>query len=419
MTKGTAFDAKTAAAILKTVIMLLTAAFFPGVSVLAGDLYVSTVLTDACFTSGIEGPACDGDGMLYAVNYRSQGAIGMVTPGGDCSLFVDLPAGSVGNGIRFDSRGDMFIADYTAHNVLRVDMETREVSVFAHESAMSQPNDLAITGSDILFASDPDWKNGTGRIWRIDNDGAVTLLSENPGTTNGIEVCPGDSILYVVERSSHSGGTADNKILAYDLGAEGDISNMRTLVRLADGHIDGMRCDVDGNIYAARPSTGKVTKVSPAGEVLLEVVLHGNGCTNIAFGGADGCTCYVTVAGTGRIETFRAERPGRSWRLFRERKPLAVLSPAGEEPEPISLSQPYPNPFNPETTIEFSLARPEEVELAVFNTVGQKVSILARGFFHPGAHCLTWNAAGMPAGVYFCRMRSGSVSLVKKMMLLR
>ena len=67
-------------------------------------LFVSSVLTDpGLFTGGIEGPACDADGILYVVNYDRQGTIGAVTPAGETSLFVELPNDSVGNGIRFDS----------------------------------------------------------------------------------------------------------------------------------------------------------------------------------------------------------------------------------------------------------------------------------------------------------------------------
>jgi sugar lactone lactonase YvrE len=80
--------------------------------------------------------------------------------------------------------------------------------------------------------------------------------------------------------------------------------------------MDGMRCDVDGNLYVTRWGKGTVVKVSPQGELLLEVELAGKNCTNIAFGGPDGCTCYVTVADRGNVETFRVERPGRAWQLF-------------------------------------------------------------------------------------------------------
>jgi len=178
------------------------------------ELFTAKVLTEpGLFTSGIEGPACDKDGNIYAVNFQTQGTIGKTTPDGDCSLFVELPEGSTGNGIRFNSNGEMLIADYTKHNILKVDMDTKEISVFAHEPKMNQPNDIAITSTDILFASDPNWKDSTGNIWRIDKDGKVALLESGMGTTNGVEVSPGDKILYVNE-------SIQRNIWAYDLSPE-------------------------------------------------------------------------------------------------------------------------------------------------------------------------------------------------------
>ena len=100
------------------------------------------------FTNGCEGPGVDKDGNVYAVNFAREGTIGKVSPDGKPELFVELPQGSTGNGIRFDSKGNMFVADYTGHNVLKVDMNTKNVSVFAHEPTMSQPNDIAIDSKD-------------------------------------------------------------------------------------------------------------------------------------------------------------------------------------------------------------------------------------------------------------------------------
>ena len=274
------------------------------------ELFVSQEFTPVDgFTSGIEGPACDVAGNLYAVNYERQHTIGKVTPDGTASVFVELPTGSIGNGIRFGSQGFMFIADYTNHNVLKVDMDTREINVHAHEPTMNQPNDLAIGANDILYASDPNWAESTGQIWRVDTDGLITLLEADMGTTNGIEVSHDEKVLYVNE-------SAQRNIWAYDLSSDGEISNKRLLIQFPDFNMDGMRCDVEGNLYVTRHGKGTVAKLSPAGEVLLEVQLTGKLCTNIAFGGPDGCTCYVTMADRGNVEVFRADLPGRSWQLF-------------------------------------------------------------------------------------------------------
>lgn len=273
------------------------------------ELFVSQEFTPVNgFTSGIEGPACDADGNLYAVNYERQHTIGKVTPDGEASVFVELPKGSIGNGIRFNSKGYMFIADYTNHNVLKVDMDTREISVHAHEPDMNQPNDLAIGANDILYASDPNWGESTGQIWRIGTNGKVTLLEADMGTTNGIEVGSDEKTLYVNE-------SVQRNVWVYDLSDFGEVSNKRLLIQFPDFGMDGMRCDVEGNLYVTRHGKGTIAKLSPEGEVLLEVELAGKNCTNIAFGGLDGRTCYVTMADRGNVEVFHADLPGRSWQL--------------------------------------------------------------------------------------------------------
>src|SRR3954453_16356635 len=119
----------------------------------SGELYKSSDLTAVnSFTSGAEGPAVDKGGNLYAVNYSKEGTIGKITPAGNSSIFIELSNASVGNGVRFNSKGEMLIADYTNHNILRVEMTTKQLSVYAHDSTMNQPNDIAIDSKDRLYA---------------------------------------------------------------------------------------------------------------------------------------------------------------------------------------------------------------------------------------------------------------------------
>ena len=273
------------------------------------DVVKSSLFTPANgFTSGVEGPAVDKAGRLHAVNFGKQGTIGQITPDGKASVFVELPEGSIGNGIRFSKRGDMFIADYPKHNILKVVMGTKKLSVFANEPRMNQPNDIAIDSKDRLYASDPNWKENTGNIWRIDTDGKVTLLEANMGTTNGIDVSPDNKTLYVNE-------SAQRKVWAYDLSADGQISNKRLLIEFPDFGMDGMRCDTKGNLYIVRYGKGTVAKLSPTGKVLQEIQLIGKKPTNIAFGGKDGRTAYVTLQDQGNLETFRVDTPGQEWAM--------------------------------------------------------------------------------------------------------
>jgi len=281
------------------------------------ELYVSRDLTPTDEFEAAEGPAVSADGTLYAVNLQRRGTIASVSPEGNSQVFLELPDGSIGNGIRFDSRGAMLIADYTNHNVLRVDMAAGTIDTLAHEPAMCQPNDLAIGADDRVYASDPDWGASTGQLWRIDPDGSVALLEGGMGTTNGVEISPDERTLYVNE-------SVQRNVWAYDLSAQGEVSNKRLLVRFDDFGMDGMRCDTLGNLYITRHGKGTVAKLSPAGELLREIELTGKQPTNIAFGGPDGCTAYVTVHDRGNIETFRVETPGRSWALLQQQRPSAV-----------------------------------------------------------------------------------------------
>ena len=271
------------------------------------ELFKSSVFTPVnSFTSGVEGPAVDKSGNLYAVNFNHQGTIGQVTPEGIAKVFIELPGGSIGNGIRFDSWGNMLIADYTNHNVLKVEMATKMVSVFAHEPRMHQPNDIAIDSKDRIYASDPDFKAGNGRIWRIDTNAKVTLLDSLQGPANGIEISADEKTLYV---------NAVPKVWAYDLLPTGDVTNKHLLIEFADFGMDGMRCDVKGNLYIARFGKGTVVKVSPDGKILQEITLTGKRPTNVAFGGKDGCTVYVTLQDQGNIESFLTDFPGREWKM--------------------------------------------------------------------------------------------------------
>jgi sugar lactone lactonase YvrE len=238
--------------------------------------------------------------VLYAVNFSEQGTIGTVDLSGKASLYVRLPEGSVGNGIRFDKAGYMYIADYPKHNILKVNPTTREIIVFAHEPAMNQPNDIAISQvSEIIYASDPNWKESTGKLWMVDRKGGVHLLEENMGTTNGIEVSPDGKTLYVNESVSRI-------IWRYDIKSDGTVSNKSQLIKFDDFGMDGMRCDKWGNLFVTRHAKGTVVILSPKGKLLKEIPLKGKLCSNIALKiKGKKVEAFVTMADRGCFEYFK------------------------------------------------------------------------------------------------------------------
>lgn len=270
----------------------------------AQELYTAADLTaEHAFTNNCEGPAVDEAGNLYVVNFGQDGTIAIIRPGKAPELFLTLPGGSTGNGLRFDKSGDLFVADFTGHNVLKVDMKTKAVMVVAHSEEFYSPNDVAISNSGILFESDPSWKENKGNIWRLTTDGRLTKLESGMGTTNGIEVSPDDKLLYVNESNQR-------KIWVYDLDKAGNISNKRLFASFPDFGLDGMRCDAKGNLYVTRYDKGVVALFNPAGLLLREVQMKGKKTSNVTFGGRDGRTVYVTLQDRGCIEYFRVEEKG-------------------------------------------------------------------------------------------------------------
>jgi len=255
-------------------------------------------VTENTFTKGVEGPTFY-KGYLYAVNFAKQGTIGKVDQLGKANLFIKLPNDSVGNGLQFDSQGNLYIADYVNHNILKVPANSHSVEVFAHNSDMNQPNDIAITKRGALFASDPNWANSTGKLWRINADGSTQLLEDNMGTTNGVAVNSDNSKLYVNE-------SVQRVIWQYDLDSELNISNKQPLIKFDDHGMDGMRVDNRGNIYVARYGAGVVLKISPTGKILQTYILKGQHPTNVAFNDEQ-TKLFVTMQKRGAIEVVDLE----------------------------------------------------------------------------------------------------------------
>lgn len=272
----------------------------------AQELYKTKDLTkEKMFSVNIEGPNVDKAGRLFVVNYQRDGTIGKVnTKDGSAEIFVSLPDSSVGNSIQFNSKGHMFLPDFKGHNVLEVDPATKKVSIYVHSDQFHQPNDLCINSKDQIYASDPDWKNSAGQLWRIDKGGKPVLLETNMGTTNGIELSPDEKTFYVNE-------SVQRKIWKYDVDKEGNISNKQLFAEYPDFGFDGMKCDKAGNLYVARWGKGTIVVLSPAGKEIREIPLTGKHCSNLTFGGKDGKTVYVTLQDRKCMEQFRVAIPGK------------------------------------------------------------------------------------------------------------
>ena len=92
---------------------------------------------------------------------------------------------------------------------------------------------------------------------------------------------------------------------------------------------------------------------------------------------------------------------------------------ANDTPESFFMSQNFPNPFNPVTTIRFGLPGEADVRLEIFDVTGRRVATLVDGPLGAGTHNIEWNARRAASGIYFYRITAGSFSQTNKMILLR
>ena len=260
-----------------------------------------------------EGPAMGPDGLLYFSDITFTESSGMqagnlwrLDPETRRAEIYRSPSG-MSNGLLFDLDGRVVAAlgaDFGGRAVVRTDLSTGRSVIIAglvDGRRLNSPNDLTIDESGRIYFTDPRYSGHEPMdqpvmgVYRIDTDGAVTRLIDDAGRPNGILVSPDQRTLYVASIESPWSGL--NALVAYDLDAEGNVSNRR-LVRdfRPESGPDGMAIDVLGRIYAARPASDPGVYVySPAGEELAFVRTPGQP-TNAAFGvGAHDATLFITA----------------------------------------------------------------------------------------------------------------------------
>ena len=114
------------------------------------------------------------------------------------------------------------------------------------------------------------------------------------------------------------------------------------------------------------------------------------------------------------------EDNNKGWTVLGKQTVVGVEeSPARTIPSKFTLAQNYPNPFNMSSVIKYSIPQSSQITLKIFNTLGEEIETLVNEEKSVGTYELTWNAAGLPSGVYFYRIVAGDFVESKKMILVR
>jgi subtilisin family serine protease len=123
---------------------------------------------------------------------------------------------------------------------------------------------------------------------------------------------------------------------------------------------------------------------------------------------------------------FTGSVPNHTWGWGKLRIHPALMSIVGVDdettpvmPTELALHHAHPNPFNPTTVVSFDLPRASSVRIEAFDVLGRSVSVLAEGEFPAGSHDVSWDASGLPSGMYLLRLSTGDATATTKVVLLK
>ncbi len=310
------------------------------------------------------------------------------------------------NGLTLDHQGRLVLTQMELRRVARQEPDGSIIllaSTFRGKK-FNSPNDLVVKSDGSIFFTDPDFNipspyhselNFQG-IYRISPTGSIKLLDSTFDKPNGICFSQDEKKLYVNE--SHQ-----CKIYVWDVVNDSTITNKKLFYQIPEsGYADGMKVDPAGNVYCTGP-TG-VWIISSEGKYLDKIAMTETP-SNCNWGDADGKTLYIT-AGHSLYRIRLAETTGKKEQGYLQK-------------ESFKLYANYPNPFNPTTTITFNLPVSQNVDLRIFDVLGNEAETLLNSYFSAGRHEVTFNAEGFPSGVYFYQLKAGNLVQSKKMILLR
>jgi gluconolactonase len=258
--------------------------------------------------SFLEGPAFDRAGNLYVVDL-AHGRIFRISPAGDWHLLAEYDGKP--NGLKIHRDGTIYVAD-AQHGILRFDPSTgkRETVLGAHDGApLHGPNDLTFADNGDLYFTDPgraDMGKPTGRVFRVRSTGEVDLLMRDLPYPNGLVLSPVQDALYVAF-------TASLQVARLALTVPGN--RWRICLHLSGGLAgpDGMAVDQAGNLAVVHAGFGTVWQFSPLGEPIARIrSCAGIRTTNVAYGGPDRRTLYITESEDGAVLVAAMSVPGRA-----------------------------------------------------------------------------------------------------------
>ncbi len=293
-------------------------------------------MSDTVIAAGLafpEGPVCDPDGSVYCVEIRG-GRVRKISPDGTLSTFA-TPGGGP-NGAARGPDGALYVTnnggfrwrkglpigpavDYETGRLERIDAEGKVERLYTSCDGvqLSAPNDLVFDAEGNFYLTDPLQRDPTrpellnaptrrpGSVYYASPDGTwIRRVATNLQHPNGIGLTPDGKTLLVAE-------TFAAALCAFPILAPGELGQRRSFCELPAGHYpDGFCLDEEGYVLVCGVLGGGIIVFDPHGQQVERIPSKDKAVTNIAFGGVDSRTLYITESGLGRIVAMEWERRG-------------------------------------------------------------------------------------------------------------
>ncbi len=269
-----------------------------------------------------EGPVWFGDGRyLLFSDIPNNRMLRWTEETGEVSVF--RTPSNYSNGNTRDKQGRLITCEHNSRRVTRTELDG-SITVLMDQyqgKPLNAPNDVVVHSNDSIWFTDPGYgilNNYEGHkaklelpcnVYRLDGKTlAPTMVEGNVRRPNGLCFSPDEKLLYLCDTSGTEDPSYSHDVRVYDVVDGERLANGRTFVSMGAGLADGIRCDVDGNIWAGAGWAGEdyngVHIINPAGELIGKIHLP-EICANICFGGAKRDRLFM-AAGTSLYAVYVA-----------------------------------------------------------------------------------------------------------------
>jgi gluconolactonase len=284
-----------------------------------------------------EGPVVCADGSVVLTEIRN-GRCSHVSAAGDVSVFADTGGGP--NGLAIGPDGAFYLCnnggsryvegtsmgqgphpDYEFGSIARIDAQSGAVTTLYTECnghKLSAPNDLVFDIHGGFYFTDMGkryarHRDHGGLYYALPDGSKIVELAFPFLSPNGCGLSPDGKTLYAAD-------TETARLWAFDIEAPGALTKPQPFqphcglmiagLSVGNPRFDSLAVMASGNIAVATLTTGYITEISPAGDIVREVKTPDTYPTNICFGGADMCTAYITLSDSGRLGVTQWQEPG-------------------------------------------------------------------------------------------------------------